>query len=115
LVLLLGLTAFRGLQAAGPWPEKSSTDILTWEMVSADQAKPDISRGMAALLAVTLGPFGGHRVYLGARPKVPLVYGITFGGFGVLVVLDLGHILFTKDLDRFRDNDRVFMWTGPKP
>jgi TM2 domain-containing membrane protein YozV len=71
------------------------------------------TRLVSCALAVLLGPFGAHRLYLGTTPKVAVVYGITFGGFGALVLLDLGHMLFTKDLDPFRQNDRVFMWTTP--
>ena len=37
------------------------------------------------------------------QPKVPIIYGVTFGGFGVLVLIDLGHILFTKDLSPYRE------------
>ncbi len=83
------------------------------ESLNADTAAHHVSRALAAGLAVTLGPFGAHRIYFGAPPKVPLLYGLTFGGFGVLVLIDLGHILFTKDLSRFQENDRIFMWTQP--
>ena len=54
------------------------------------------------------------RAYLGTTPKVAVIYGVTFGGFGILALIDLGHLLFTKDLDRFRNNDRVFMWNTPR-
>lgn len=73
-----------------------------------------VSRALAAGLALTLGPFGGHRIYLGAPPKIPLIYGLTFGGFGVLVLIDLGHILFTKDLAAYQNNHKVLMWAGPE-
>lgn len=76
----------------------------------ARHEKPN--RLLAAGLAITVGPFGGHRLYLGTRPKVPLLYGLTFGGFGVLVLVDLGHILFTKDLTAYVESDRVLMWAG---
>ncbi len=72
------------------------------------------SRAVAAVFALTLGPFGGHRLYLGTRPKVPLVYSLTFGGFGVLAVVDLAHILFTRDLSAYQENDRIFMWAKPR-
>ena len=49
-----------------------------------------------------VGPFGAHRLYLGTTPKVAIIYGMTFGGFGVLVLIDLGHIVFTKDLAPYR-------------
>lgn len=71
-------------------------------------------RLVAAVLAITLGPFAAHRLYLGTDVKVPIIYGLTFGGFGVLVLIDLGHILFSKDLQAFYNNDQVFMWAkGP--
>jgi len=72
---------------------------------------PENPRLLASGLAVLLGPFGAHRLYLGTTPKVAIIYGITFGGFGVLALLDLGHILFTKDLEPYRNSDRVFMWS----
>jgi len=68
-------------------------------------------RVIAAALDLTLGPFGVHRLYFGTAVKVPLIYGLTFGGFGVLVVIDLAEILFTKDLGPFMNNDKVFMWS----
>ena len=67
---------------------------------------------VAAALAVTLGPFGVHRLYLGTNAKVPIFYGLTFGGFGVLVLIDLGHILFTKDLTPYEHNNQILMWAG---
>jgi TM2 domain-containing membrane protein YozV len=71
-------------------------------------------RWVAAGLAVLVGPFGAHRLYFGTKAKVPIIYGVTLGGFGVLVLIDLGHILFTKDLTPYRDNDKVFMWGKPR-
>jgi TM2 domain-containing membrane protein YozV len=75
---------------------------------------PENQRWVAAALTVTLGPFGAHRLYLGTTAKVPIVYGVTFGGFFVLCLIDLGHLLFTRDLSRFEHNDRVFMWAKPR-
>jgi phage shock protein PspC (stress-responsive transcriptional regulator) len=43
--------------------------------------------------------------------RVAFLVAATFGGFGVLVVIDLCEILFTKDLAPFRNNDNVFMWS----
>ncbi len=83
--------------------------------VSAEgDSLPPPSRALAAVFALTLGPFGGHRLYLGTRPKVPLVYALTFGGFGVLAVVDLAHILFTHDLTAYQESDRIFMWAKPR-
>jgi len=71
-------------------------------------------RLVGSTLALLLGPFGAHRIYLGTTPKVAIIYGLTFGGFGVLPLIDLGHLLFTKDLQPYRNNDRLIMWGRPK-
>lgn len=111
LVCLIGCWMAGGssARAAGPYfPVGTIADVE----LRADTVHPapHTSRGLAVALALTLGPFGGHRLYLGTKPKVPLIYSVTFGGFGVLVVIDIGQILFTKDLSRFQGSDRVFMW-----
>lgn len=86
--------------------------LVTFEQ--GDSVRSENKRWVGAVLALFLGPFGAHRLYLGTTAKVPIVYGLTFGGFGVLALIDLGHILFTKDLSRFEHSDRVFMWARPK-
>ncbi|MBL0129613.1 MAG: TM2 domain-containing protein [Flavobacteriales bacterium] len=99
--------------AGGPYQTLVDPAIISVviEVHTADPTKPENTRLMASALAVLLGPFGAHRLYLGTNTTVAVVYGLTFGGFGVLALIDLGHLLFSKDLDRFRNNDRVFMWT----
>jgi TM2 domain-containing membrane protein YozV len=109
LLLIPGGHAFAG----GPYQEHVDGTVVIGEMFtgSSDSTRSENTRLIAGGLAVVLGPFGAHRLYLGTSAKVAVVYGLTFGGFGVLALIDLGHILFTKDLGRFRDNDHVFMWT----
>ncbi len=65
----------------------------------------------AILLTILTGPLGGHRLYLGTKPIVPIMYAVTLGG-GLLVIpiLDLFAIIFTKDLSKFENNDKVLMW-----
>lgn len=68
---------------------------------------------IAALLAFPFpfGIVGLHRIYLGTSPHVPVVYIATLGGgFGLLPLLDFFAILFEKNMERFINNDRVFMW-----
>ncbi len=68
-------------------------------------------RWVAAMLTVGLGLFGVHRMYLGTDMKVPIIYVLTLGGgLGVLPMIDLLAILFTKDLEPYKDNGKVFMW-----
>ena len=94
--------------AGGPFPPSSP---VPGTQVSSGSKEPE--RLIASLLTIGLGAFGAHRLYLGTTAKVPIIYGLTFGGFGVLAAIDLGHILFTKDLSVYRTNRQVFMWAGP--
>ena len=69
------------------------------------------NKAVAVTLAVTLGVFGVHRLYLGTSNKVPIIYTLTFGGgFGVLMVSDIVAILATKDINTFSPSEKVFMW-----
>lgn len=104
-LLLLGTLS---VQAAGPWAQ-AADGILPREVPDSAGARAP-KRWLAAVLTLAVGPFGGHRMYLGTRPAVPVIYAVTFGGFGVLVLIDLGHILFTHDMGPFRGNEHVFMW-----
>lgn len=72
------------------------------------QQKNKVSTIMVILLT---GPLGGHRLYLGTKPVVPVVYAVTLGGgIFVLPVLDIIAVLVTKDLNRYIDNGRIIMW-----
>ena len=65
----------------------------------------------AILMAVLTGPLGGHRLYLGTEPHVPIVYTLTLGGgMGLLPVIDIVCILVTKDLSKFEDCSQIIMW-----
>jgi len=69
---------------------------------------------LAAILAFPFpfGFVGAHRVMLGTKPWVPLVYVATFGGcFGVLPLIDFCVIICNKDLKKFENDPNVFMWT----
>jgi TM2 domain-containing membrane protein YozV len=115
VVLLAVLRPFSAA-AAGPF---RANNLSEEELRAAVAALPDVEGGepqrlVAAALALTLGPFGAHRLYLGTNVKVPLIYGLTFGGFGILAVIDMAHILFTKDLTPYRKNGQVFMWAKPR-
>lgn len=109
-VLLLGMTGSGS--CAGPFPPNAVLEPGLPALDSTGVRTP--KRWLAAVLTVAVGPFGGHRVYLGTTPKVPLLYSLTFGGFGVLVLIDLGHVLFTPDLGPYRENGHVFMWRSPE-
>lgn len=111
--VLLALLAPPACWAAGPYldPSRSlAAEIRGLPPPPQQATRQEPQRLVAAGLALTLGTFGAHRLYLGTDAKVPVIYGLTFGGFGVLALIDLGQILFTKDLGTYRNNDQVFMW-----
>lgn len=79
--------------------------------IADNSFKPKFKRLKAALLALFLGHFGVHRIYLGTSPNVPIVYSLTLGGgLGLLPLADFIFILTTKDLEAFSYNNKVFMW-----
>jgi hypothetical protein len=116
LVLLL-LVNGGDAWAGGPWhTQPLALDSLHHDcrQITAD-AGGENHRAVAIGLAVVLGPFGAHRLYLGTTPLVAAVYGLTLGGFGVLVLIDLVNLIAAKDIDRFKSNDKVLMWVGGAP
>lgn len=86
---------------------------LVSELTGIQDIDKEIKRKkfIAITLAVTLGVFGVHRLYLGTATKVPIIYTLTLGGgFGFLVVSDIIAIIATKNLDKFSPNSQAFMW-----
>ena len=72
----------------------------------------DNPRLVAIALDATLGLLGVHRLYLGTSVKVPVIYTLTCGGGCVLWLVDLGLLIFSKDITPYMDNPNLFMWTG---
>jgi len=72
------------------------------------------NRVTAIIVTILTGPLGGHRIYLGTNPVVPVVYSITLGGFFIMPVVDLGFLIGSKDISRFRNNEKIFMWLEPR-
>ena len=87
--------------------------IRTWALQKVIE-KPDRNHKLnAILLAVALGPFGVHRLYLGTHPRVPVIYTLTLGGgLGILPLTDIIAIIATKDIEKFINNDKVIMWAN---
>jgi hypothetical protein len=72
-------------------------------------------RFTAIVLNVALGLFGMHRVFLGTDIVVPIFYTFTFGGGGILWLIDLGHLIFKKDIKPFINNpDLLMFWNRSK-
>lgn len=65
----------------------------------------------ASVLIILTGPLGGHRLFLGTHPVVPVFYAVTLGGgFGVLPLIDLITLWFGKNKEHLLNNKRIFMW-----
>lgn len=106
------------LEAEGVNVEQAMMElgISNQELDSMLARKSENPRTMSIVLDLLLGPFGGHRLYLGTSAHVPVIYTVTLGGgLGILPIIDLFHLIFTKDLDVYRNNDRIFMWSKGKP
>lgn len=90
--------------------ENLSLLLSSTQALENSTVKPK-SKVIAITLAVTLGVFGVHRLYLGTSTRVPIIYTLTLGGgFGVLVVSDIIAIIATKDLESYYSEPKVFMW-----
>jgi hypothetical protein len=72
----------------------------------------DKSRGVALSLAVLLGPFGGHRFYVGKIGTGVLMLA-TLGGLGIWYLYDV--ILVASGSFRDRDNRLVSQWEPEHP
>jgi len=67
-------------------------------------------RLVAIALDLTLGLFGMHRLYLGTDVKVPVAYTLTFGGGGILWLVDLALLISSPDIESYKNNPHFFMW-----
>lgn len=89
-----------------PSPDAVTTDVDTVQVY-----QPKHPRLTAAVLTITLGMLGAHRLYLGAKPWVPIFYVVSVGGvFFILPLLDLIAILSHKDITPYYNNNKILMW-----
>ena len=108
-------TSFVDISILQPTDFLSQAEVLVFQNDETVVVKPKCRKLKAVLLAVFLGHFGVHRIYLGTKENVPVVYSLTLGGgLGLLPLFDIIAILSTKDLDQFLDNHKIFMWSKPK-
>lgn len=85
----------------------TNTGILGHQ-TTLDEKEPAI----ALLLDFFLGGIAIHRVYLGGRPTLVLLYFITCGGiFGIVPLVDFIVLIINyDDISQFVDNDKFIMW-----
>ncbi len=107
------LTAADGNIVAFSNADLSPKQLKRLKRVSRIRGFGENKKLTAILLAVALGTFGVHRLYLGTKPLVPVVYTLTLGGgFGILPLSDIIAILVTPDISKFENNGQVIMWIG---
>ena len=73
-----------------------------------DQLDNDKQVG-AVVLCWFVGGLGIHRVFLGGRGSLIAIYCITFGGCGVVWLVDF-IILIVDGTERFENNNRFIAW-----
>ncbi len=74
------------------------------------EKKVKFKRVKAIIFTVLTGFLGGHRIYLGTHHRTPIIYSITLGGLGILPLVDLINIIFTKDINKFDNKTQIIMW-----
>lgn len=85
--------------------------VQKWALQKALEKPHRNHKVNAILLAVALGPFGVHRLYLGTHPRVPVIYTLTLGGgLGILPLADIIALLATDNIEQYMNNDKVIMW-----
>ena len=87
---------------------QDTNQVIEFDSIPPRQVK--FKRGKAILFTLFTGFLGGHRIYFGTHHRTPIIYSITFGGLGILPIIDLVHIVFTKDLTRYEHKSQIIMW-----
>ena len=75
--------------------------------------KANRKKVIASILAFPIpgGILGLHRIYLGTKPYVPVIYILTLGGgLFILPIIDFCVLMFNKDVSRFENHPGIFMW-----
>lgn len=98
--------------------KKDSLSTLEGEIFTAAELEMEIQqngevkfkRGKAIIFTIFTGILGGHRIYMGTHQRTPIIYSVTFGGFGILPLIDLAHLIFTKDISVYENKTQIIMW-----
>lgn len=99
---------------------KDSLSMLEGEVFSVNETELEMEiqqtgevkfkRGKAIIFTIFTGILGGHRIYMGTHQRTPIIYAVTFGGFGILPLIDLAHLIFTKDISVYENKTQIIMW-----
>ena len=89
---------------------QEQADFCNFEADTLVNKTVKFKRGKAILFTLFTGFLGGHRIYFGTHHRTPVIYSVTLGGLGILPLVDLVHIIFTKDLSKFENKSQIIMW-----
>lgn len=90
---------------------KAFASISVIEIDTSNPQNINKTKLIAVSLAITLGVFGVHRLYLGTKSTVPIAYTLTLGGgMAILPLVDIFYIIAAKDINQITNNEFVFMW-----
>ena len=98
--------------SANATSKTSSPNIGELVLSTADSVALSKEKKLVTALSFPfpLGIVGAHRIFMGAKPIIPVIYIITLGGcFGILPLIDFVILLTTKNYDALRQ-DKLFMW-----
>lgn len=112
---------FDGKNEVGVWkmypaPSSHRSDLIKNKADEKTETKDKLKQRkkiFATLLAfpVPFGIIGLHRIYLGTKPYVPLVYIATLGGAaGIVPFIDFIVLLLEKDISKYENNPSIIMW-----
>lgn len=88
----------------------NTTEFDLNALMNTTSVKAEKNVAAAAVLAWFLGGIAIHRVYLGGRGTLILIYFITCGGiFGIVPLVDFFDIIL-GNMDRYIDNDKFIVW-----
>ena len=115
LLLVAGLRVFSAHSetaafrcASGQAVHKPNPLVLNF-FKKQNQRKKVVASALA--FPLPFGFLGLHRIYLGTRPYIPVMYVGTLGGCaGILPMIDFVSLVYNKDISRFQANPRIFMW-----
>lgn len=80
-------------------------------IISITKERKEKLMALALAFPLPLGILGAHRIYMGCKPYVPVIYIATLGGcFGILPLIDFAIMAGSNDLSPFENNNKVFMW-----
>lgn len=103
-----------GAEAAGSLEYRDATRERPNPLFELIRKKQKLNKKITAAVLAFPFPFGIvglHRIYMGTKPYIPVVYIATVGGvFGILPFIDFCVLMFDKDFKRYENNGKVFMW-----